>query len=62
MKQTPEQKAKMIERGIRLAWASLETHLPLAYGKPTKAQGNTFFHKKTVKDYVEIIDILTKLY
>lgn len=54
-----KERAKMIERGIRLAWGSLESHLRYTH---EKHEGGELFHKKCVKEYVEIISILTKLY
>ena len=61
-KNKADEKAKKIERAIRLAWGSMETHLIYAYGKPAKVQGNTAFHKKCVREYAEIINILSQLY
>ena len=62
MKQTKDERAKLIEEGITTAWSSLNSHLPLTYGKPAVVQGDCDFHKKAVKEYLAIITILTKLY
>lgn len=46
------EKEKRIEKIICIAWSSLESHLPYTYIK-TKEGKN--FHKKCVKEYIEII-------
>ena len=50
-------RAKLIERAIRLAWSSLESHLPYTYKGKEQA-----FDRKCVAEYAEIIQILTQLY
>jgi hypothetical protein len=52
-------RAKIIERAIRLAFSSLESHLYWTHKKTT--EGKTF-HKTAAKEYAEIISILSQLY
>lgn len=52
-------KQKLIERAMILVWDSLQSHLPYTYLKT--AEGKRF-HRKAIKDYVELLDILDKLY
>lgn len=49
-------KAAKIEEGIRLAWDSLESHLPYLDGKDAK------FHLEAAKQYNRIIQIYLELY
>lgn len=57
---------KLIEKGIRLVWDSLQSHLPYAYSDPSPEdleRGETKeFHIKCVKEYHEITGIFIKLY
>lgn len=48
-----------IERAMRLAWSSLESHLKWTYCK--SAEGK-IFHMHCVKEYSELIKILSELY
>lgn len=57
-----KERAKLIERAIRLTWSSLDSHLELTHRKAPKFVGREKFHKTCVKDYAEMIVILTKLY
>lgn len=58
-----EVRAKDVEKGIRLAWSSLETHLGYTHSRSGLIRNETHnFHKKCVREYVEIISILTRLY
>ena len=61
-------RAKKIDKAIRIVWDSLETHLKLTHTL-TKAQtqkgtecGGHKFHQWCVKDYAKLIQILTELY
>ena len=62
-------KEEKIERAMRLVWDSLESHLPHTYGQREcvrcKAKlckcDNSKFHKKTIKEYVELLTILSEL-
>lgn len=56
---TSAEKAKMIERAIKLAYDSLDSHLRYTYVKSSEGQ---LFHKKCVVEYAEIISILSHLY
>jgi hypothetical protein len=53
-------RAKKIEKAQKLVWASLKSHLPYTYGK-TK-DGTNKFHRKCVREYVELLKILSELY
>ena len=60
MKQHMEnEKAKKIDRAIRLTWESLESHLHWTHKKSSEGLK---FHRKCIKDYAEIIKILSELY
>ena len=52
-------RAKSIERIIRQTWSSLESHL--RWTSRHSAEGKNF-HKKCVKEYVDIIQEVVKLY
>lgn len=52
-------KPKQIERGIRLAWSSLDSHLRYTYLKSWEKEA---FHKRCVVEYAELIKILASLY
>lgn len=63
-----EDKAKKIERSIRLVWDSLESHLECTHTltsgqkKFKEDVGDCKFHKKCIKDYAFIIQTLSELY
>lgn len=61
-----KERAKEIDRAIRLTWESLQSHLKYCYeeiDKGHKKQGETNeFHKQCVRDYAETLLILSKLY
>lgn len=61
-KQTPQERARSIEKSIRLAWSSLESHLFYTYAKRLTIGETNRFHKKCVKEYAEIIKHLSTLY
>ena len=50
-------KEKDIERAIRIAWDSLQSHLRYTYAKSSEGKK---FHKKCIREYAEIISILSK--
>ena len=60
-------KAQKIERAIRINCDSMISHLPFTYGKNpekkllNKGLGGKDFHKKCVKEYAEVIKILSEL-
>ena len=52
---------KDIEKSIRNAWSSLESHLPYMYTlskKETKYVGGKRFHIKAMREYAQIIKTL----
>jgi len=51
-------KEKKIERAIRLVWDSLESHLKYTQIKTSEGAN---FHKECVRDYSELIKILSEL-
>lgn len=51
-------KEKKIERALRLTMSSLESHLK--YTHAHSSEGKTF-HKKCVREYGEVINILSEL-
>lgn len=57
---TRDVRAQLVERGIKLAFSSLESHLPYSYGKIKPSE--KLFHKKCVIEYSESILILSHLY
>lgn len=56
---TKHERAKIVERVIRQSWSSLESHLKYTHSHTSEGQN---FHKKCVKEYVEIISDASKLY
>lgn len=55
-------KPKEIARAMNLVWESLDSHLEYTYkGKMIRDESHAF-HIKAVKDYAEILFILSKLY
>jgi hypothetical protein len=58
---TKERKDK-IRRAIRLVWESLDSHLPYIDKEPeSKTDGTMKFQTNCVKDYGELIKILTDI-
>lgn len=66
MKRKDDERAKIIDEGIRLTWSSLESHLGYTHkAEPKGYQKRKLdkpFDKKCVQDYARIIQILSKLY
>ena len=52
-------RARYIERAMRLSWDSLQSHLRWTHQHSSEG---TAFHKRCVKDYAETIAILSQLY
>lgn len=54
---------KKIVRAIRIVWESVDSHLDPAIDKRItgKVIGSRAFHKKTVKEYMEVLDTLIDL-
>ena len=50
-------RSKDIERALLLVWDSLESHLDATYRGSDKK-----FHRQCVKEYAEVIHILSRLY
>lgn len=60
---TQSERAKNVEVGMNLVWSSLQSHLPYTYQKNGLARNESnAFHKKCVKEYVELMNVLLKLY
>lgn len=59
---TKEERAKVIQRIIFLVWDSLDSHLPYTYESDEGVKASPAFHKKCVKEYAEIIKLLTSIY
>lgn len=55
-----EERARKIEKAIRIAYDSLQSHLPYTHQK--SKDGSMEFHRKCIAEYAEIIFILSKLY
>lgn len=55
-------KRKLV-RAIRIVWDSIDTHLDPAIDKRItgKVIGNRKFHKKTIEEYLEVINTLIEL-
>lgn len=51
-------RAKLVERAIKLVYSSLSSHLPYMYIKTAEGKA---FHKKCTKEYSELIKILSEL-
>lgn len=56
---TKKERAKQIERAIRLTWDSLQSHLRYTHERHRDSASH---HVKCIKEYSEIITILAKLY
>ena len=58
-------KQEKIAKAIQLTYSSLESHLDWTHGKIGKAHKKTgesnAFHKKCVREYAEVIKILSEL-
>ena len=52
------ERGKLIDKAIRLVWDSLQSHLDGAY---TKTPEGKKFHKQCIKDYCELLEIISKL-
>lgn len=56
---TKKDRSELLDKIIRMIWESMESHLPFTYEKTAEGEE---FHKQCVKDYAELILMLTKLY
>ena len=74
-KRESDERARKVKRAIRLVWGSLDSHLEWCYSKPLtkkrltalekkliKDNGSPLFHKKCVREYAKLIQILAGLY
>lgn len=63
-KSISEKRAKNVERAMNLIWLSLKSHMGSGgtYGKPIKNVGNPAFHKRCIREYSEVIKLLSELY
>lgn len=58
---------RKIARAIRLVWESLDSHIDASIGTVHKnpccnrAVGSPSFHKKCVREYIDVLDALTEL-
>ena len=57
-------RARYIDEAMRLVYDSLQSHLPFTHvGSDSLIPGETVeFHKKCVKEYSRVLDLLSKLY
>ena len=58
------QRARVIARLIRLIYNSLESHIALTHGSVRNKglDGRNAFHKRCVREYAEMIKMITSLY
>lgn len=63
MKKNADARAKMIDEAMSLVISSLASHLPYTHGggKLPRTESKRF-HKKCVREYSRIIDLLSNLY
>lgn len=54
-----DKRAKLVDKAIRLVWASLDTHLDYTH---KEHHDSANFHKKCVREYAGLIKILSELY
>lgn len=54
-----DQRAKKIDRALKLAWDSLQSHLNWTHHISSEGK---IFHKKCVKQYAELMKLLSELY
>lgn len=59
MKPNKFKRAKIVEKIIRQAWTSLESHLKYAYKHTSEGQK---FHQVAIKEYIDIIANASELY
>lgn len=61
-------RAKKIDNAIRIVWDSLDSHLSGTHTLTTTQKkyveevGSNKFHQKCVKEYAEVIKVLSELY
>ena len=63
MKLSPEERrARRVAKAIRLAYASLRSHLPYTFSGEMIRGENDAFHKQCVGEYAALIRLLSQLY
>ena len=55
-------RAKKISRAIDLVCDSIVSHTAYCHGRPYQRRETNAFHRKTVREYVEVLSILSELY
>lgn len=53
-----DRRAQLVDKGLRLAWESCESHF---YWMHHKSREGKAWHKKAVKDYIEMMMIYREL-
>lgn len=60
---TKDRRPKVIGKAIELVWQSLESHLITPYYKSKKYSiDDKKFHQQCVRDYAELIKLISELY
>jgi hypothetical protein len=59
---TPDERAKIIERIIKLVYDSLDSHLPYTHESDNGVKASKKFHKVCTEEYAEIIKLVSMLY
>ena len=61
---TKDQRAKIVGKAIEMVWTSLESHLITPYYSNRKdlLEKDKGFHQQCVRDYAELITLISKLY
>lgn len=57
-----ERRARRVAKAIRLAYASLRSHLPYTFSGEMIRDEDYAFHKKCTREYAELIRLLTLLF
>jgi len=57
-----DERARKVEAAMRLTWDSLRSHLKYTYANRLPQKETKVWHKKCVKEYSEIIKLLSELY
>lgn len=55
-------RAKKISRAIDLICDSIISHTDYCHGHVQKIHGKRSFHKKTIREYIEVLDVLASMY
>lgn len=57
--ESANERARAIEEAIRLAWSSLDSHLPWCHSESEEGEA---FHRQCVKEYAHLIGLLSSMY